>query len=93
MCIMETLFSYVPTLLDMDTIDNLLGDSLRMLVSTLSSILAAIILISIILPYFLVPVFFICIVYDHISRDLGGAAHYPTVTIGLPCSIEPAREN
>ncbi|KAJ8692856.1 hypothetical protein PTI98_010127 [Pleurotus ostreatus] len=48
---------------DIDTIDNLLGDALRMLAGTSSSILGAIILISILLPWFLIGVFCILIVY------------------------------
>lgn len=50
-------------LVDIDTIDNLLGDSMRMLVATFSSISGAIILIAIILPYFLVAVAIIGTVY------------------------------
>ncbi|KAL0954619.1 hypothetical protein HGRIS_003577 [Hohenbuehelia grisea] len=48
---------------DIDTIDNLLGDSMRMFAGTMSSILGAIILISIILPWFLIGVCCIMIVY------------------------------
>ncbi|KAK0469891.1 ABC transporter [Desarmillaria tabescens] len=48
---------------DIDTIDNLLGDALRMFAGTTSSILGAIILIAIILPWFLIAVFIILIVY------------------------------
>ncbi|KAG1734117.1 ABC transporter [Suillus lakei] len=48
---------------DIDTVDNLIGDSLRMLISTASQIIGAIILISIIIPYFLVAAFFILICY------------------------------
>ncbi|KAF9268335.1 hypothetical protein L218DRAFT_954696 [Marasmius fiardii PR-910] len=48
---------------DIDTIDNLLGDALRMLATTASTILGAIILISVLLPYFLIPVFVILSVY------------------------------
>lgn len=48
---------------DIDTIDNLLGDALRMFAGTTSSILGAIILIAIILPWFLIAVFFILIIY------------------------------
>ncbi|KAF7976598.1 hypothetical protein HWV62_6090 [Athelia sp. TMB] len=48
---------------DIDTIDNLLGDSLRMFASTLSSIFGAIILITIVLPYFLVGVAVISCAY------------------------------
>ncbi|KAG1747124.1 ABC transporter [Suillus paluster] len=48
---------------DIDTVDNLFGDSLRMLISTASQIIGAIILISIIIPYFLIAAFFILICY------------------------------
>ncbi|KIJ46424.1 hypothetical protein M422DRAFT_165131 [Sphaerobolus stellatus SS14] len=48
---------------DFDTVDNLLGDSLRMLTVTTSSITGAIILIAIILPYFLVAVGAISVCY------------------------------
>jgi ABC-type multidrug transport system fused ATPase/permease subunit len=48
---------------DVDTLDNLIGDSLRMLSVTVSSIIGAIILISIILPWFLLVVFFILSCY------------------------------
>ncbi|KAG5653386.1 hypothetical protein H0H81_000773 [Sphagnurus paluster] len=48
---------------DIDTIDNLLGDSLRMFAGTTSSILGAIILISIVLPWFLIGVACIIILY------------------------------
>ncbi|KAG2341335.1 ABC transporter [Suillus weaverae] len=48
---------------DIDTVDNLIGDSLRMLTATASQIIGAIILISIIIPYFLIAAFFIFICY------------------------------
>ncbi|KAG0695501.1 ABC transporter [Suillus ampliporus] len=48
---------------DIDTVDNFIGDSLRMLTATASQIIGAIILISIILPYFLAVVFVILICY------------------------------
>ncbi|KIP05008.1 hypothetical protein PHLGIDRAFT_14797, partial [Phlebiopsis gigantea 11061_1 CR5-6] len=48
---------------DIDTIDNMLGDSLRMFFSTLSNILGAIILIAIVLPWFLIAVFSISALY------------------------------
>ncbi|KAK7051247.1 hypothetical protein VNI00_004747 [Paramarasmius palmivorus] len=48
---------------DIDTIDNLLGDALRMLAGTTSSVLGAIILISIVLPWFLIAVVVIMSVY------------------------------
>ncbi|RDB25853.1 Oligomycin resistance ATP-dependent permease YOR1 [Hypsizygus marmoreus] len=48
---------------DIDTIDNLIGDSLRMLAGTSSSIIGAIILISIFLPWFLIGVACIIVLY------------------------------
>ncbi|KAG1899413.1 ABC transporter [Suillus fuscotomentosus] len=48
---------------DIDTVDNLIGDSFRMLASTSSQIIGSIILISIIIPYFLIVAFFILICY------------------------------
>ncbi|OAX34167.1 hypothetical protein K503DRAFT_803797 [Rhizopogon vinicolor AM-OR11-026] len=50
---------------DIDTVDNLIGDSLRTLTGTGSQIIAAVILISIIMPYFLVVAFFIIICYAY----------------------------
>lgn len=41
---------------DVDTIDNTLGDAMRMFVATLGNILGAIILIAIVLPWFLIAV-------------------------------------
>ncbi|KAG8707593.1 hypothetical protein FRC11_007314, partial [Ceratobasidium sp. 423] len=48
---------------DIDTIDNTLGDALRMLAGTMSQILGAIILIAILLPWFLIPVVSILVIY------------------------------
>ncbi|KAF9453430.1 ABC transporter [Macrolepiota fuliginosa MF-IS2] len=48
---------------DVDNMDNLLGDSLRLFSTTFSSILGAIILISIVLPWFLIAVFVILTAY------------------------------
>ncbi|CCO28288.1 Oligomycin resistance ATP-dependent permease YOR1 [Rhizoctonia solani AG-1 IB] len=48
---------------DVDTIDNTLGDALRMLAGTMSQILGAIILIAILLPWFLIPVASILVIY------------------------------
>ncbi|KAJ3795163.1 ABC transporter [Lentinula aff. detonsa] len=48
---------------DIDTIDNMLGDALRMLAGTMSNILGAIILISIVLPWFLIAVVVVLSVY------------------------------
>ena len=48
---------------DIDTIDNLLGDALRMFSATLANILGAIILIAIVLPWFLIGVAAIALLY------------------------------
>lgn len=62
---------------DIDTIDNTLGDALRMFANTFSSILGAIILISIVLPWFLIAVaaisaiyYFYAIFYRSSAREL-----------------------
>ncbi|KIO14748.1 hypothetical protein M404DRAFT_17610 [Pisolithus tinctorius Marx 270] len=52
---------------DIDSIDNLIGDALRMLSATGSQILGAIILISVLLPWFLIVVFFVLIVYCYVA--------------------------
>ena len=48
---------------DVDTIDNVLGDAIRMFVGTLAQIVGAIVLVSIIQPYFLIAVTIILIAY------------------------------
>ena len=48
---------------DIDTIDNTLGDAMRMFCGTFGTILGAIILIAIVLPWFLIAVGVISIVY------------------------------
>ncbi|KAG1785703.1 ABC transporter [Suillus plorans] len=48
---------------DIDTVDNLIGDSFRIFASTGSQNIGAIILVSIIIPYFLIVVFFVLICY------------------------------
>ena len=48
---------------DIDTIDNTLGDAMRMLANTSSQIIGSIILIAIALPYFLIPVAVISVAY------------------------------
>ncbi|KAG2017864.1 ATP-binding cassette transporter [Coprinopsis cinerea AmutBmut pab1-1] len=48
---------------DIDTIDNLLGDALRMFSNTFCAILGAIVLISIVLPWFLIGVVVIMVLY------------------------------
>ncbi|KAF9255406.1 ABC transporter [Marasmius fiardii PR-910] len=53
---------------DIDTVDNNLTDSFRMLTATISNILGAVILISILLPYFLIAVFVILLIYIYIAH-------------------------
>lgn len=60
MSFLSSLLSYRT---DIDTVDNYIGDSLRMLSGTTSSIFGAIILISIIMPWFLLVIFFILSCY------------------------------
>jgi hypothetical protein len=61
---------------DVDTLDNLLSDALRMLAKTFSNIPAAIILISILLPCFLTAVgsilfiYFYAVFYRSSAREL-----------------------
>jgi hypothetical protein len=48
---------------DVDTIDNILGDAIRMFIGTLAQIVGAIVLVSIVQPYFLIAVTVILIAY------------------------------
>ncbi|OCH95476.1 P-loop containing nucleoside triphosphate hydrolase protein [Obba rivulosa] len=48
---------------DIDTVDNTLGDAMRMFCATLAQITGAIILIAIVLPWFLIPVFVVLSCY------------------------------
>ncbi|KAH9013251.1 ABC transporter [Lactarius hengduanensis] len=48
---------------DIDTIDNMLADSFRMLINTFSTIIGAIVLISILLPWFLIAVAVVSVLY------------------------------
>ncbi|KAH9003061.1 ABC transporter [Lactarius hatsudake] len=48
---------------DIDTIDNMLADSFRMLINTFSTIIGAIVLISILLPWFLIAVAVVLVLY------------------------------
>jgi ABC-type multidrug transport system fused ATPase/permease subunit len=52
---------------DIDTLDNTLGDALRMLVSTAANIVGAIVLISIVEPYFLIAVFGVFVIYGQLA--------------------------
>ncbi|KDR78885.1 hypothetical protein GALMADRAFT_244528 [Galerina marginata CBS 339.88] len=52
---------------DIDTIDNTLGESFRMVAGTSSAIIGAFIIISIVIPWFLIAILFICIVYAYIA--------------------------
>ena len=54
-------------IIDIDNIDNLLGDALSMLASAGSQILGSAIIISIILPWFLIVVFAALSVYCYIA--------------------------
>ncbi|OBZ72495.1 Oligomycin resistance ATP-dependent permease YOR1 [Grifola frondosa] len=48
---------------DIDTVDNMLGDAMRIFVAMLANIMGAIILIAIVLPWFLIAVAAICVCY------------------------------
>ena len=48
---------------DIDTIDNTLGESIRMFANTFSGILGAVILIAIVLPWFLIAVAVVMLIY------------------------------
>lgn len=50
---------------DIDTIDNTLGDAMRMAVQTLGAILGATVLIAIVQPYFLVAMAVVTLLYAH----------------------------
>ena len=50
---------------DIDTLDNTLGDSMRMAIQTLGAILGAIILLAIVQPYFLIAVAVVLTLYTH----------------------------
>lgn len=52
---------------DIDTIDNTLGDAMRMLIGTAANIVGAIILIAIIEPYFLIAVFGVFVIYGQLA--------------------------
>ncbi|KAF9510628.1 hypothetical protein BS47DRAFT_1395829 [Hydnum rufescens UP504] len=52
---------------DVDTLDNTLGEALRMMTTTLSQIIGAVILISILLPWFLIPVGIVILLYFNIG--------------------------
>ncbi|KAF9484355.1 ABC transporter [Pholiota conissans] len=52
---------------DIDTMDNVLTDSMRVLMGILSYIISAVILISILLPWFLIGIGAICIAYVYIT--------------------------
>ncbi|KAI6165735.1 ABC transporter [Pisolithus thermaeus] len=52
---------------DIDSIDNLIGDALRMLFATTAQILGAIILISVVLPWFSIVVFAVLVVYCYVA--------------------------
>ena len=47
----------------MDTIDNVLGDAIRMFIGTLAQIIGAIVLVSIVQPFFLIAVTIVLTAY------------------------------
>lgn len=53
---------------DIDTVDNTLGDAMRMAVGTLGQIMGATILIAIIQPYFLIAMFVVSLLYAHNAK-------------------------
>ncbi|CAA7266944.1 unnamed protein product [Cyclocybe aegerita] len=76
---------------DIDTIDNLLGEALRMFMGTFSAILGAIILISIVLPWFLIGVFVVLLGYIYAAafyrasaRELKRLGRLPSKHYGTP---------
>ncbi|KAI0925971.1 hypothetical protein AcV5_008554 [Taiwanofungus camphoratus] len=72
---------------DIDTIDNTLGDSLRMFMSTLANIVGAIILIAIVLPWFLIAVFALSACYLWAAFFYRASAR-ELKRLGSPLSIE-----
>jgi len=50
---------------DIDTVDNTLGDAMRMAISTAGNIIGATIVISIVQPYFLIAMATVCVLYAH----------------------------
>jgi len=53
--------------LDIDTIDNNLGDALRMLVNTLAQSIGSVVLIAIVLPWFMIAMSIISVVYWYMA--------------------------
>ena len=50
---------------DIDTLDNTLGDAMRMAIQTLGAITGATILLAIVQPYFLIAIFVVSLLYAH----------------------------
>lgn len=71
---------------DIDTIDNLLGDALRMFSATLANILGAIILIAIVLPWFLIGVAAITLLYVWAAAFYRASARELKVCTVLYCT-------
>lgn len=53
----------IKSIVDVDTIDNVIGDAIRMFVGTVAQVIGAIVLVSIIQPYFLIAVAVIVLAY------------------------------
>jgi ABC-type multidrug transport system fused ATPase/permease subunit len=71
---------------DIDTIDNLLGDALRMFSATLANIIGAIILIAIVLPWFLIGVAAIALLYVWAAAFYRASARELKVCLSLSSS-------
>ncbi|KAJ3514870.1 hypothetical protein NLJ89_g2120 [Agrocybe chaxingu] len=79
---------------DIDTIDNLLGEALRMFMGTFSAILGAIILISIVLPWFLIGVFVILLGYIYAAAFYRASAReLKRLDSGWPQSVPMEKQN
>ncbi|PPQ72540.1 hypothetical protein CVT26_004018 [Gymnopilus dilepis] len=68
---------------DIDTMDNTLGESFRMVAGTSSVIVGAFILISIVTPWFLIAIVFILLVYGYIASFYRASARELKVNYAL----------
>ena len=73
MTVLEVLITE-PVSLDVDTIDNTLGDAMRMLANTIAQIFGSVVLIAIVLPWFLVAIAIISVVYWFMAVFYGTSA-------------------
>lgn len=70
---------------DIDTIDNQLGEAMRMFCGTMSTVVAAIILIAIITPWFLIGVFVVMGAYGYTAHFYRASARDLKVRDTLIC--------